>query len=62
MIGGLKTNRVIYPQGLRVQIKDFEQYIQENDVHLVTVGRSSYWAYRYEGALNEIGNAVVIMC
>jgi hypothetical protein len=62
LIGGLKTNRVIYPQGLRIQIKDFEQYIQENDVHLVTVGRSSYWTYRYEGALNGIDNAVVVMC
>ena len=24
LIGGLKTNRIIYPQGIRIQIKDFE--------------------------------------
>jgi hypothetical protein len=33
-----------------------------NDVHLVTVNRQSYWVYRYEGALNDIDNAVVLFC
>jgi hypothetical protein len=28
----------------------------------VTVNGSSYWTYRYEGALNEIPNAVVLLC
>lgn len=62
LIGGLKTNRIIYPQGIRIQIKDFEQYIQKSDVRLVTVGNSSYWTYRYDGALTGIDNAVVILC
>jgi hypothetical protein len=62
LIGGLKTNRVIYPQGVRIQIKDFAQYIKKNDVHLVTVGASKYWTYRYEGPLKGIANAVVILC
>lgn len=61
-IGAIKTNRIIYPTGLRLQIKDFEQYIEKNDVNLVTVGHSSYWTYRYEGALNGIDNAVVVFC
>ena len=62
LIGALKTNRVIYPQGIRIQIKDFQPYIEKNDVHLVTVGRSSYWVYRYEGALNGIDHAAVLLC
>jgi hypothetical protein len=62
LIGGLKTNRIIYPSGVRTSVKDFEQYIEKNDVHLVTVGRFSYWTYRYEGALNGIDHAVVILC
>ena len=62
LIGGLKTNRVIYPQGIHQQIQQFAQYIEKNDVHLVTVKGSSYWVYRYEGALNGIDNAVVLMC
>lgn len=28
----------------------------------MTVNGSSYWVYRYEGALNEIENAVVLFC
>lgn len=62
LIGGLKTNRIIYPQGIRTSIKEFASYIGKNDVRLVTVNRQSYWVYRYEGALNEIDNAVVLFC
>lgn len=62
LIGGLKTNRVIYPQGVRIQIQEFAQYIKKNDVCLVTVGSSKYWTYRYEGPLNGIDNAVVVLC
>ncbi|WP_231969027.1 hypothetical protein [Thermoanaerobacterium sp. RBIITD] len=62
LIGALKTNRIIYPIGIRVQIKDFAQYIEKNEVHLVTVNSSRYWVYRYEGALNGIDNAVVLIC
>ena len=61
-IGGLKSNRVIYPQGIRLQIKEFAQYIEQSDVHLVTVGRSEYWVYRYEGSLKGIDQAVVLLC
>lgn len=59
-IGGLKTNRIIYPQGIRISLKDFATYIKKDDVHLVTVNRQSYWVYRYEGALNDLDNAVVL--
>ncbi len=59
-IGAIKTNRIIYPQGIHINISDFSQYIKKNDVDLVTVNNSKYWVYRYEGALNDIDNAVVI--
>ena len=58
LIGALKTNRVIYPKGISIQVKDFAQYIKKNDVCLVTVNNSKYWTYRYEGNLN----AVVLFC
>ena len=61
-IGGLKTNRIIYPQGIRIGISNFvDKYVQKSDVHLVTVNNSEYWTYRYEGPLNDIENAVVIL-
>lgn len=62
LIGALKTNRIIYPKGIRIQVKDFAQYIEKNDVHPVTVNGSKYLVYRYEGALNGVDNAVVLLC
>lgn len=62
LIGVLKTNRIIYSRGIRIQIKDFAQYIEKNEVYLVTVNGSNYWVYRYEEALNGIDNAVVVLC
>jgi len=62
LIGALKTNRVIYPKGVSIQVKDFAQYVEKNDVCLVTVNDSKYWTYRYEGNLNGIDNTVVLFC
>ena len=58
-IGAIKANRIIYPQGIRISIADFAQYIELNDVDLVTVNGSQFYVYRYEGKLNGIENAVV---
>ncbi|AGB40410.1 transposase family protein [Halobacteroides halobius DSM 5150] len=60
-IGALKRNRIIYPKGIRIGISDYAKYIQKSDVHLVTVNGSEYWVHRYEGNLNNIENAVVIL-
>jgi hypothetical protein len=62
LIGGLKTNRIIYPKGIRIPLNTFATHISKMDVHLVTVNGSNYWVYRYEGALNDIENAVVLLC
>jgi hypothetical protein len=58
----LKTNRILYPQGIRPSAKEFARYIDVSDTHLVTVGGETYRMYRYEGALNDIPNAVVLFC
>ncbi len=61
-IGAMKTNRIIYPQGIRIGISEFAaQYIEKNDVDLVTVNGAKYYVYRYEGKLNDIDNAVVLI-
>ncbi|MBJ6362343.1 transposase [Paenibacillus sp. MAHUQ-46] len=62
LIGGLKTNRILYPQGIRMSVQEFATHIRKEDVRLVTVNHASYWTYRYEGALNDIDNAVVLLC
>ena len=63
MIGALKTNRIIFPCGIRQSISEFAKHIRKEDcgVSLVTVGRRRYYVYRYEGKVNGIGNAVVLL-
>lgn len=60
-IGGLKTNRIIYPSGIRISIKDFAKYIKKTDVNLVTVNSSEYYVYRYEGPINDVENTIVLL-
>ncbi|BBW98645.1 hypothetical protein GsuE55_34780 [Geobacillus subterraneus] len=55
----LKTNRILYPNGIAVQAKEFARYIEPNDTRLVTVGNERDRVYRYEGALNGLDDAVV---
>lgn len=62
-IGALKTNRVIFPAGIRQNISKFAQLIAKTapNVNLVTVGKRQYYVYRYEGHLNDLENAVVLI-
>ncbi|MEW4237287.1 transposase, partial [Bacillus thuringiensis] len=62
VISGIKTNRIIYPYGIRQSIKDFAKHVRKEETDLVTVGHSSYYVYRYEGKLNMIENAIVLLC
>ena len=62
-VGALKTNRVIYPAGVRRQISQFAQFIRIADanVNLVTVDKRQYYVYRYEGSLSDLEDAVVLI-
>lgn len=62
-IGALKTNRVIFPAGIRRQIAQFAPFIHKTDpnVSLVTVGKRQYYVYRYVGNLNNLEDAVVLI-
>ncbi len=62
-IGALKTNRVLYPCGIKQKVSEFALHLRKTDaaVSLVTVGSRSYYVYRYEGSLNGIENAVVLI-
>ena len=62
-IGALKTNRIIYPCGIRQKVSEFALHLKKEDpnVNLVTVGNRKFYVYRYEGKLNDIPNAVVII-
>jgi len=62
-IGALKTDRVIFPLGIKQQISQFAQFIWKTDrnVNLVTVGNCPYYVFRYEGKLNGLEDAVVLI-
>lgn len=62
-IGALRTNRIIYPNQIRQQAKQFAPGICKNDpnVSLVTVGRRNYYVYRYQGQISGHDDAVVLL-
>ena len=62
-IGALKTNRVIYPCGIRQKVSEFALHLRKTDraVSLVTVGGREFYVYRYEGELNDNTNAEVMI-
>lgn len=62
-IGALKTNRILYPCGIKQKISEFALHLRKTDaaVSLVTAHSRSYYVYRYEGNLNGIENAVVLI-
>ena len=62
-IGALKTNRMLYPFGIRKKLSEFAALLSvtHSDFNLVTVKSKKYYVYRYEGKLNGIENAVVLL-
>lgn len=62
-IGALKTNRMLYPFGIRKKLSEFAALLSvtRTDFDLVTVNNRKYYVYRYEGKLNGIENAVVLL-
>lgn len=53
-IGALKSNRIIYPMGIRQQASEFALHLRKNDpnISLVTVDKRKFYVYRYEGNLH----------
>ena len=62
-IGALRTNRVIYPCGIKQKLSEYALHLRKTDtsVSLVTAGSCQYYVYRYEGKLNGVENAVVLL-
>ena len=62
-IGALKTNRILYPCGIRQKASVFALHLRKTDpnISLVTVDKRQFYVYRYEGNLNDVPNAVVLL-
>lgn len=61
-IGRIKSNRVIYPSGIKTNVKEFATHIRSNETCTVTAGDDNYYVYRYEGKINNLENAVILIC
>jgi SRSO17 transposase len=62
VIGGLRTNRKIYPAGIGIKASEYAStYIEESDLHSVTVGSHSYKVYLYEGNLSDVENVKALL-
>ena len=63
VIGALKTDRILYPAGYKMQAGELATHMKGTmpSVHSVTVGKRQYRVYRYEGPLNGIEKAVVLL-
>ena len=59
----LKTNRMLYPFGFKMKLNEFAAFLTStrSNFRLVTVKKQKYYVYRYEGKLNGIENAVVLL-
>ena len=62
-IGALKTNRLLYPSGMKKKLSELaaECSATHKGFDLVTVKKRNYYVYRYEGNLSGIENAVVLL-
>jgi hypothetical protein len=64
-IGGLRTNRVIYPIGcerLGIKLNHMSKILTNEDVNLVKVGNNEYYVYTYRGKLNDAKNSLIALC
>ena len=62
-IGALKTNRTIYPHGVKCSVRQLAEILKDHteSFRTVTVKGHKYNIFRYEGSLNGIDNAVVLI-
>jgi len=62
LIGGLRSNRKIYPHGIGIKITEFAAtYLESSDLRSVTADGHSYKLYTYEGNLSDTEYAKVLL-
>lgn len=63
LIGAVKTNRILYPDTSKKKMSaaDYAASLTEDPFHPVTMNGQTYLVYRYEGRLNKIRKAVVLL-
>lgn len=58
----IKSNRLIYPGGIKTNVKEFASLVRSSETCPVTAGEDTYYVYRYEGKINDLENTVILIC
>ncbi len=58
----IKFNRAIYPGGIKTNVKEFSIFIREEETCPVTARDTTYYVYRSECKINDLENAVILIC
>ena len=53
LIGAMKTNRILYPDGHRHSAQEYAPMLPNGQYHLVTVGGHEYWIHRLQGVTDR---------
>lgn len=61
VIGGIKSNRIFYPEGIRAKLNEYAKTLREEDLNVVIVKGRTHYVYIYEGAVKGIENIIVLM-
>ena len=57
----MKSNRILYPDGKRISASAYAATRTQDQFHLVTAKGQEYFVHRYEGPLNKLKRAVVLL-
>lgn len=61
VIGYVKSNRTIFPCGVKIKVSGVMKSIEPSALDLVTVEGKEYRVYRYEGKVGTFDNAVLLI-
>lgn len=61
LIGAVKTNRILYHKGEKISSAKYAEALKRDQFHPVTMNGKKYLVHRYEGRLNKIKKAVVLL-
>lgn len=60
-IGAVKSNRIIAPKGIKLQLSKFAEYLDPSTLDVVTIKDKDYRVYVYEGPAAKIENTLVVI-
>lgn len=61
LIGGMKRNRIFYPDGIRTKISEFIEALDPTNLDSVTVKDKEYKVFRYEGKIIKSDNIILLI-